>query len=159
MYKSFGINNIKLLDDNGFPLSFNNVDEVINSYFNEMIKIYNLMIQNRIKQLKLSLENFEYHLKLIKLINNRSIIIIDEKGAKSKKEIQLQIEQNNIPIKYIDNIKITECTDEDIEEYENIIQQQNIKINEASCNFAEELWINDLTNLKKFLLKNYVFNK
>lgn len=140
----FSVNNMKLIDENGFPISFKSTNEIMDHYFNEMLNVYNLLIESRKNKCLVKIQELNYLLKLTTEINCRNIIIIDEKGARSKQNIRDQVIAKNIPIEYISEIKIDECTSEDIEHIKSAIFDKEEEIIEISKTIPENLWIDDL---------------
>lgn len=145
--KSFGLTNMYLIDDKGFPIYFNNVEEVMEVYYKNMIKIYKKLIKNKIEVATDELNKLEYHFKLISLINNGSIQIVNV----TKKMLSEQMEKYNIPIEYIKNIKAWDTTSECIDETSNKIEKQKELIEEIKLTKPEELWREKLVVLKNLL--------
>jgi DNA topoisomerase-2 len=152
MSKAYGMSNIKLIDDNGFPIYFDTVQDVIEKYYETMIELYKLSIEKRLKNAEDQLSDLNIHLKLINLINDSKIIIVDNAGARSEENIKKQLERNCIPIDYYDKIKLSELSK--VSNFELKIEKQKNKILEMKGETAELLWIKDLETFLTAYIKH-----
>lgn len=150
----FSVNNMKLIDDNGFPISFPSTTNILEHYYECMIDVYGKLIQKRIEKMNNEIIQLTHLLNLTIKINNRTIIIIDEKGARNKKEIRSQVEKEGIPVELINKIKINECTDEDIEELKLDIIEVKEELENVKKQTPQELWIIDLETFLNAYVKH-----
>lgn len=142
MNKIFGMSNIKLIDDKGFPIYFETVQDVMEKYYETMLEVYTKSIEKRLKNAEDQLQDLNMYLKLINCINDKKIIIVDDKGAKTEENIKKQLERNDIPVEYYDKIKLSDLSKTSI--FENKIEKQKEKILEVKGENANSLWIKDL---------------
>ena len=145
--------NMHLIDMNGFPIKYNSIEEIMETYYHSMIEVYNLMISTRIRNAENTLINLNFHLKYITLLNNETIIIIGKNIT--KENIKKQIIENEIPVEFFTKVKVGEYTKEDINEYKEKIKKQKEIIEKLKLDVAEKLWINDLEEFKSELKKSY----
>ena len=150
MVTALKIHNMHLIDMKGFPVKYNSVEDVMNEYYNSMIDIYNLMIRKRIENSEKELLDLIMELKFITLLENGTIVTT--KGT-SKEDIMAQMTEYEIKHELGDKIKIWDATLKNIENYNNKIEKQKLKIIEIKKQVAEQLWIDDLEVFRKAYLK------
>jgi DNA topoisomerase-2 len=155
--RSFGITNMTLIDDDGYPTIYRNVQQVMEVYYKNMIEIYNKLIIRRIESIEHEIENLTHHYNLVILINNGTIKLLDSNGKFFSKELlRREATMHNIPTKYMDKIKIYDCTEEEVIETYNEIKKLHERLERTKLSKAEDLWIDKLKIIRdKLKAKKY----
>ena len=152
LIKSFGLTNMNLIDDKGFPLGFENINDILELYYNNMIAIYNKLIANRIKTMENNIDEYKIQLKFIELCLDKKIIYENRK----KNDIYTQMKKYNIPNEYLGKIKIYDLSYEEVESFKLKIIEAEKELLEIRNQNAELLWSNRLMIFEKELKKrNY----
>lgn len=155
--RSFGLSNMTLIDNDGYPTIYRNVQDVMEVYYQNMIDIYRKLIISKIQSIENEIQNLTYHYNLVILINNGTIKLLDSNGKFfSKEHLRREATIHNIPTKYMDKIKIYDCTEEEVIETYNEIKKLHERLERTKSSKAEDLWIDKLKIIKdKLKAKKY----
>ena len=108
LQKSYGLSNMTLIDDSGFPFHFPNTQAILEAYFRSMLEVYNLALTKRIEKAEAEHTNLSYKHQLIISIVEGKIIIIEEKKARPEEDIRKQLDTHKIPFEYYEKLKAKE---------------------------------------------------
>lgn len=150
LVKSIGISNITLIDHYGFPKKYQNIEEILNVYYEHMIKHYEDVRKNRIDKEEKNMINIDYKMQLITLIAIKKVIKYENV---KKEEIKRQLEEHKIPFEYFDKSKLTDLTEEDIQKYMEKMEEAKARLELARKTTAAEIWISHLIPLREQLVK------
>lgn len=155
MVKALKIHNMHLIDMKGFPIKYTNVYDIMNDYYETMINMYTLLIENRIKVEEEELLRLRFMLKLVTLLENDTIVTTKT----TKEKIRKQLEEHGIPVDMIKKVSYGDATKEDIAKLEEDIKKQKEKLKGIKEQVPELLWIDDLTKFRKVIIKKMKIDK
>lgn len=150
LIKSIGMSNITLIDHNGFPRKYENVEAVMECYFKHMIKHYEDVRKARIAREERNLTEIDYKMKLIILCAVKKVI--KYQNVKTE-EIKKQLEEHKIPYEYFEKSKLTDLTEEDIEKYRQKMEEAKARLELAQKTTSAEIWISKLKIFKEQIVK------
>jgi DNA topoisomerase-2 len=112
LFRSFGISNMVLLDEQGKPKYYATVIDILNTYYDQRLKDYearkNLQVQNMREAIKI----VDYKIILIQAIVDGRLIVI----KRPKAEIYANMDQLGVPHEYLDKVNLRNLTQEDVAE-------------------------------------------
>lgn len=150
LVKRFGISNLILIDQNGFPKKFSGVNALMEQHFINMSKHYKLVRENRVGKLKENLEKFVLKRKFIQLVIDEEIILkadIDE--------INVKLQEHNIPESYHKDVKCHEIEKRTVERLDKKIEELKKEIKAYKKVTWDKIWLEKLDALEKYLRKNW----
>ena len=151
LVRSFGISNITLIDHKGFPVRFNNIQEVMERYYQHMIEHYNVLIQHRIKNEEERVQDITYKMKFIIHVLREDIKII-----KVKEEIiEAKMKEFEIPFEYYEKSKGKDFSVESYEKHKNMLGETKERLKLARELTPENVWIEKLNTLRVELKKRF----
>ena len=148
--RTYTLCNMNVIDDKGFPMYCKTIEDVIDLYYDNMIKMYKKLIVERIKCADEELVKLKYLKKLIKLINDGSIIVVHT----SKKAIMEKLAEYEIPEEIMKPLKIYDISEEDIPIINKKIEDQKGLLEDLKTITPETLWYDRLIILEKYLEKH-----
>lgn len=149
LVRSFGISNITLIDHKGFPTQFDRINDMMERYFEHMIKHYNDLREFRISNEEKIVRDVSYMMKFIICVLRDEIII------KKVKEtvIQEKMKELKIPFEYYERSKTRDFSEESLAKYKKQLDDAKVRLEEAKATTAEKIWLEKLAILKKEILK------
>ena len=151
LVKSFGMSNITLIDHNGFPKKFEDIQEVIEGYYQNMIEHYGVVKANRITCEELRYRDTSYKIKFISLVLKKEILIIKVK----EDYVREKMEEHGIPFEYYEKSKSRDFSEESLEKHRNNLKECTERLELAKNIVCENIWIKDLEVLEKELKKRF----
>jgi DNA topoisomerase-2 len=149
LVKSFGISNMVLIDDKGFPIKYNSVGEMLEVYYTNMIEVYGKMIQKRIENTKIEIDNINIHIKFLNHILDKEITYENTK----KNDIYTQMNKHGIPNEFLEKVKIYDLTYEELELLKNKKEKLEKEFSDVKKQKPEKLWVDRLKIFQKELEK------
>lgn len=149
LVRSFGLTNITLIDHRGFPTQFNRINDIMERYYEHMIKHYQDLRQFRISNEEKNVQDASLMIKFIVLKLKGELKIDKEK----EEDIKIKMEELNIPFKYLENSKTRDFTEESLTRHKKKLNESKEKLEDAKNTTAEKIWLEKLSILKKELLK------
>lgn len=150
LQKSFGLSNMTLIDDNGYPFHFNNSQQVMESYYQSMIQIYSVLVSERVRIAEDKLVDLELQLKFITLVVEGAIEVF----KRSKANIREQMLVHQIPNKYLEKVKLYDCTADEMQEIAALIVSSNTELIRLRKVTPYDLWIPRLYGIHEALRKH-----
>lgn len=150
LIKSIGMSNITLIDHNGFPSKYDNVESLLERYFTHMIKHYEKVRLARIEREEKNLIDIDYKMKLIILCAVKKVI--KYQNVKTE-EIKKQLEEHKIPFEYFQKASLMNLTEEDIEKYKQKMEESKALLELARNTTAAQIWIDKLKIFKEQIAK------
>ena len=155
LVKSYGISNMYLIDDNGYPSKYNTIEEILELYYSNMINVYSKLILKRISDTEILIEDLNIELKFVTLLVSETIKFRDVK----KKDIILQMKTHKIPENLLNKIKVFELSEDEIKDLKKKIKDTELELIKIKTQTPEKLWSERLLILEKELSKrNYGIN-
>lgn len=151
--KSFGMSNITLIDNNGYPLKYKTADEVMDVYYQNMIIMYNKLRQSRIDDRLKKIYDLDMCQKYVQSVKSG---MIDHYG--DEKDIEKQMLALNIPFLYYNKIKGKHFSKNSYQDYLNKVAKLRQEIEEIKSRSAERMWYDRLIKIhEEFVKKGYNF--
>lgn len=153
--KTYGLSNMVLIDDNGFPSHYDNIDLVMESYYQSMAAMYELFKKTQLDELKEDINELSLILKFIRLVIDEAIIIF----KKSKKDIYTQMGVYQIPQEILSKVKLEDCTEDELLIIQNKINKKIEEYRTLEAIPSTQMWISRLETFYNALRdKKYGFN-
>lgn len=147
--RSFGLTNITLIDHRGFPTQFDRVNDVMERYYEHMIKHYQELRNFKIKNEENNMKDISIMIKFIVSKLKGEIKIDKEK----EENIKVKMEELGIPFEYLDKSKTRDFTEESLAKHKKKLNEAKERLEEAQNTTAEKIWLEKLAILKKEILK------
>jgi DNA topoisomerase-2 len=150
--KSMSLNNITMIDEEGYPIKFENTNQVLEVYATRMFGLYDKVKQRRLEILKEKVEDLTHRINFIRaVIENRLVIF-----KRPKKDIYTDMSKLTpaVPEKYLNLVKASEFTNEELTSNNEEIMKLHNDFNSTAQLKAEDLWLEKLQKLEDFLRKS-----
>jgi DNA topoisomerase-2 len=151
LIRSIGISNITLIDHHGFPIRFNNIQDVMERYYILMLEHYEKIRLNRIKIEEEKERDLSFRMKFIIHVLKGDIKIIKIK----EEEVKKKMEEFSIPFEYYDKSKSRDFSQESLEKYKKQLEEAREKAKLAKETTSQQIWLEKLDILEKELRKRY----
>lgn len=151
LIKSFGMSNITLIDHKGFPKKYDDIEQVMHEYFDNMLNHYTVVRDKRITNEEEKFRDTSYKIKFISLVLNKEIVIMKVK----EDDIKAKMEEHQIPFEYYDKSKSRDFSVESLEKHKKNLQECKERLELAKKVVPQDIWINDLEVLEKELKKRF----
>lgn len=151
LIRSFGISNITLIDHNGFPTQYKNMQEVMEKYYIHMIEHYNQLIQRRIDIQKQKVTDITYKMKFIIHVLREEIKIIKVK----EDIISEKMKELDIPFEYYEKSKGKDFSIESYERYRKSLEETKTTLKETEELTPEKVWLEKLNILRVEIKKRF----
>ena len=155
LVKSFGLSNITLIDHEGFPTQFTDIQDVLQGYYKHMIEHYEVVRQNRIRFEEEKLQDTEFKIKFISLVLKEEIKIFRVK----EEYIEGKMKDHKIPMKYYENSKSRDFSVESLEKHKKSLEECKARLSNVNKTKSVDMWIADLDELEKQLKKKFKSGK
>jgi DNA topoisomerase-2 len=150
--KKMSLNNITMIDEEGYPTKFTNTNEVMEVYSRRMFDMYNKVKVRRLEILKETIEDLTHRIRFISLVIEGKLIIF----KRPEKDIFADMAKQSPPIpeRYLDLVKSSEYTNERLAKKNEEITKLHDEFNKTSKISPEDIWLERLTKLETYLRKN-----
>lgn len=149
LVKSFSLCNMNLIDDDGFPMYFKNIEEGMEMYYSSMIELLAKVVGKKIKDTEEAIIKLNKSKILIELINSEKIVVVN----KNKKEIIDQMKKYDIEEEHMKGKQIWDLTPEEMQVLIKKIEERKIELENLKKVTPEKFWIEKLLVLEKQLNK------
>jgi DNA topoisomerase-2 len=153
LIRSFGMENITLIDHKGFPKVYNDVHEVIDCYFAQMIEVYGQLQAKMIEEATADYAQCAWKREMIVRVVSGDILLFDNKRSRDEEDVYRQMDIYNIPHDVFDKITIKECTTKKIAAIEKTMEALLAKLEEYKSYTPKSMWYNNLIKLRAYLVK------
>ena len=149
--KSATMNNMIMIDEEGYPRKFNNIYEVVEVYADRMISLYQTVKNQRIKNLTEKITDMQYRIQFIQAVVDDKIKIV----KRSRNDILADMAKQKpaIPAHYLRAVRASEFTLEEIEEARQEMEKARALMKETQLIKPENLWYEKLVGLESYLKK------
>lgn len=158
---SFPLSNQTLLDENGHPRRFENCNEILKTYHEYMISVFELYISTSKTNLANEIKQYEDKINFINLVKDNIIKL----GKMSDEEIDKILLENNIIPENVEKLGYKQCTPKYKEklllDLDKTLEQQKFMINntpQKEWNSRLDIFVNYLEkiNYPKRIVKNKI---
>ena len=148
LVKSVGLNNMVILNEKQMPVRYDNVMLLIETFFNWRLGWYLKRKEYQLKEIRREIDDLKLKLKLLTLIRGGKI-----KPVQSKAGLHSEMKQYNFDPSAIKSVKLTGLTDDHVAKIDKKITQLETKYTQLNHTTHQQLWLNDLDELKVVLNK------
>ena len=149
--KMMSLNNITMIDENGYPNKFDNTNDVMEVYATRMVQLYNKVKERRLTILREKIEDLSHRIHFISKVIEGKLVIF----KRPEKDIYADMAKQSPPIpeRYLDLVKSSEYTNERLEKKQDEINKLHKDFEETSKIHPEDIWFDNLTKLETHLRK------
>jgi len=152
------LTNMHLFDKNGRIKKYNNQYEIIDDYYENRLYHYELRKKYLIDKLNFKIKHLDNLIKFINFVISGKIVINNKPIDEIIKSLETnKLDKINDSYDYLLNLSLVKLTKENLlkfnEEYKSLINE----LKETTNISIQQMWINDLNELKKSV-KKYVKN-
>ena len=153
--RRFSLSNMILLGENYKPTKYDSLEYIMTEFYKFRLPWYQKRKDNLLKEMEKRMEFCRQRVKLLQLIIDKKIKIKN----RVKKDVVKQIESFEIDPKIMDGLHLWSITKDDIQKY--VDEKEKIEENyeELSNKPPEQLWLADLIDLEKVLIKMKIIPK
>lgn len=151
LLKRFGMSNMTLIDDDGYPFHFEDIQQALEVYHKVMVDLYQNLIDARIKKFEQTLVDLRNKLKLITLVTEEQIIVF----KRNKPDILSQMRKHEIPEDTLTGIGLGDTGSEKIAELEEKINDMLQTLEGTRQLKPTQVWSERLVKFLKELEKRY----
>lgn len=144
--KSYGISNLVMIDDEGFPALYESVEHIMEEYFAAMLDMYERLRASKINKLQEEITELNFQHKFIILVINDQIVVF----KKSDDEVFAQMKAHEIPLHILDKVALRECTRTKVLALEERMRKKREELDLVISTSANQMWS---TRLKEFRSK------
>lgn len=137
------LSNLTLLDNDGKPVTFNNIKELADTWYEWRLKQYPIRKTYLLNQYSETSNRIKYRIKYVELVLSGKIKVHN----RPKSDWKTDIEQENIPYDLVKDMKISQLTAEQIAKLKNEFQSAETKRITLEEKTPEQLWIDDIDEL------------
>ena len=141
------------IDENNRVREFTSIQEILDAYIEIRLKYYNLRKDYLLKTIKKSLEELSSKYLFVKAIVDKTIVVANKKKDDIVKQIEKQpkILKQDGSYEYLLRMQIYNLTAEKLEELKCQIKSKKEEFDSIKKTSVEDMWTNDLHELKKVL--------
>ena len=141
------------IDENNRVREFTSIQEILDAYIEIRLKYYNLRKDYLLKTIKKSLEELSSKYLFVKAIVDKTIVVANKKKDDIVKQIEKQpkILKQDGSYEYLLRMQIYNLTAEKLEELKCQIKSKKEEFDNIKKTSVEDMWTNDLHELKKVL--------
>lgn len=147
--KSYGLGNMVLIDNQGFPTRYKNIVDIIENYYKNMIQVFTEVIKRRIKDKEEQIKDTQYRLKFVNAVNRDELKIRYRPIA----DIEADMKKMDIPTEYLDKVTTRGLAREKAEEIQKKLDDFMVELTNLKKLTPEKLWIDKLNILEGYLRK------
>jgi len=148
LQRSFGLGNITLIDGEGRPYRFKDIQHVMEVFHIAMIGLYGEVKAKRIKNLEEKIVDLGYRARFITVVCSKELIIINRPEAQIVEEME---KTHQIPALYLDKIKARGFTMEAATKASRDLQQATVELEGLQSLTPQKIWMEKLEALEAAL--------
>ena len=142
LVSNHSLKNMTLLDENNYPIIFNNVHDIMEKWYNFRLNKYKLRKENEIEKMKMYISKLNMKIKFIDLVLRDVITIFKKK----KEDILNSMRSNDIDEELI-KIPIHSFTQDEIHSLIKLRDEKQLFLDNYINTSAEYIWQSELVNL------------
>ena len=142
--KSRGLTNMVCLDIDGTPVHYENTDAILEEFYNQRIKFYDIRKKHMIKVIEEEIIEKELKIRFIKAVRDGQIIVMNQK----KSVVLEQMRALQFPDELLSKTSIVRLTQDDIEKLENEIAKIKRDKEELEGKEINKIWYDELCVLE-----------
>ena len=151
LIKSFSLSNMVLLDIQNKPHKYNDVDEILETFFSERYPYYIKRKEYMLESLQEAIDYENEKYKFISYVIEGKIKVMNEK----KSVILKKMEEHDLRKELLDEVKTSAYIKENLKVLQDKIQKLQNAYNELDNKSVEDIWCEDIDNFVKEYKKHY----
>lgn len=148
LVKAIGMSNITLIDDNAKPYIFNDIHDVMEAYYNNMIKLFDRLRESQLQNYLQQIEFYQKKKLFLELVESGELIIARNR---SKNKILEDLEKHNIPYNIYTSMKYCENEEDEIANIEEKILTFQKLYEDYTVIRSQDLWDQKLKKLEQII--------
>lgn len=149
--RSFGISNMVLLDIDNKPVKYETSQQLLEAFYEQRLPYYELRKQNIIQGIQDKINKISQKIKFVSAINSGQLIVLKRK----KCDILKDMTKLSLLPDLLNTTNISHCTEEDIVEFNNKLEQLIILKTQYEQMNSSDLWLSDLQEFETEYIKRY----
>lgn len=149
--KSATLNNMTMIDADGYPTRYKTVNEVLEVYAVRMLGLYDRVKEQRLKSLTEKMTELQYRIQFIQAVIEDKIKIVKRPKADILKDMANQ--KPPIPEKYLKIVKAEEFSNDEVDDARKEFMRMRNLYDETLKLKPENLWFDKLVALENYLRK------
>ena len=149
--KSYGMNNMVLLDSQNIPSKYKDASNLLESFYEERLPYYEVRRQHILEAIQTDIDEYEHKIRFIRAVIAKKIIFMN----RSKKDVHAQMQKFSIPLELLSSTRMSNFTEDEIKELEGKISKLTEKKNSHQKTTGSQLWLQDLDEFVVAYSRNY----
>lgn len=149
LISNFSYSNMYLLNEDNVPVKYDTIDEIIYNFYIIRLRYYDVRKESQIKTIQSKIDKLAHKIKLILLIVEKKIIIVD----RLRQEVAKDVESYGIPVEVYIELKGTCLSRDDIERYKREIKKLKEQLRYVVETDVKDVWLDELKELEDYILK------
>lgn len=148
--KSFGVSNMNLIDQNGYPINFPNVQAILHEYYNNMIQVFRFYKEKILDEVKTKYETDENKAKFVNLVITGKVVVSIDNKPRPQHDIIEDMRAHHVrdSEKLINSVTISQLTEELYNKLLKQVKDGKANYREISEKSPESMWFDRLEDLK-----------
>jgi len=137
--RSYGLNNMILVDDRGYPTTYRTASAILEVYYASMLALIQNLIRTRITNAENKIELLQERIRFVSLVLDGTIVV----QRVSKKAVHVAMDQQVPPIAHaiFDDLSMSALTLDGLDDMHHKIKVETAKIAELKVTRAEAVWL------------------
>jgi DNA topoisomerase II len=144
---SFSTSNVTVIDNEGFPFRYKGIEPLLESYFENMYRHYELIQRSRISSEIQRQKDLRDKIKFVSLVVSGKIPI----NNTIEDNIRKSLEKHGVPFETFEKSKTRDMTKNSLQKHEKDLIESDRILNSIKGVSATSIWMDDLCKLEKFL--------
>lgn len=147
LQKSFGMNNMVMLDLKNRPKRFTDVQEVLEDFYQLRLPYYDARKANILNVIQTQIDKLTYKMQFIMLVLEGRIIVIEpgsKRRSRKKVEILTQMQTYGIPSFIYDEVHLSHLSEEDVASLQVKIDNLIVERSTVENTPPAQMWVNDI---------------
>jgi len=156
LIKSYGLNDMILIDNQCRPTRYDTVELVMEAYFQWRLPLYELRRQHLMRRERSKVEHLTNKMEFLKAVLERRLLLTREDGKPRRTaDIHREMDALGLQRVHLSKTVIENVTQEKVDELSAEILELTSRLRQLESSTAASLWMNDLSIFKQQYLIHY----
>ena len=146
--RSYGMTNMTLLDLNNYPIRYNDINEIMEAFYEERLPYYEKRKLKMVADLEKKIHSARMKLDFIQAVNEEKIDIHNRESKVARE----QTKKLGFDEKLLKEVYLISCTMEKVDKLKKQIEKSEVELEELRNRTPESLWYEDLCVFEKVYL-------